>query len=179
LHLLKAIPFTEEDFNKVHACKIRSYLEKYNIPCRSFSVNMNLTNEYRLETIYWRVVVASMVGAAIIITNAAPVDQKNDFFINIIKLGQVAKSIGDNIGLENPGDNFGLSIIGESMIDYQQILSAIVLNPRPLNVSHEISLQLQRAAGANPIRADQRVYLNYIRNILNRSMVVVRKALAN
>lgn len=239
-------PFTEEDFNQEHADEIRSCLVTYNIPCRSFSAHMDLTKENAVEIFKRRMLFARMLGADTIITNAAPVDKKNEFAVNIIQLSQAAKDIGIKIGLENPGDGkanvidtaqqagpfidemaldsvrlnydfgnlishcfenvkpevdflyarkqtchyhlkdvdrrngcWGFTAIGEGMIDYRQIISAIAHDPRPLPVSLEIPLRLQRAADASPIRADKRVDLDYIRTILKRSMSFVREALAN
>lgn len=239
-------PFTEEDFNQEHADKITSCLVTYNIPCRSFSAHMDLTKENAVEIFKRRMLFARMLGADTIITNAAPVDKKNEFAVNIIQLSQAAKDIGIKIGLENPGDGkanvidtaqqagpfidemaldsvrlnydfgnlishcfenvkpevdflyarkqtchyhlkdvdrrngcWGFTAIGEGMIDYRQIISAIAHDPRPLPVSLEIPLRLQRAADASPIRADKRVDLDYIRTILKRSMSFVREALAN
>ena len=202
-------PFTEEDFNQTHADEILSHLEKHGIPCLSFSAHMDLTKENGVEIFKGRMIFARMLGADTIVTNAAPLAKKDEFLSNIIQLGQAAKTIGINIGLENPGDgkanvidtasqagpvideialetvglnyDFGNLIshcfekvkpeedyrfalpqtnhyhvkdvvrqggswefcpIGEGMIDYKEILSAIAGDPRPLPVSLEIPLRL-------------------------------------
>lgn len=239
-------PFTEEDFNQGHADEILSQLMKYNIPCRSFSAHMDLTKENGVEIFRQRMVFARMLGADTIISNAAPVDKKNDFFLNIMQLGQTAKSIGITIALENPGDGranlidtaqqagpfidamaleavglnydfgnlishcfekispeadylhaltqichyhikdvdrredgWGFTAIGDGIIDYQYILSAIGRDPRPLPVSLEIPLRLQRDVNARPIRAHERVDLDYISTTLEHSIGFVREKLAN
>jgi sugar phosphate isomerase/epimerase len=239
-------PFTEEDFNQEHADAILSQLRKYNIPCRSFSAHMDLTKEHGVEIFTKRMLFARMLGADTIISNAAPVDRKNEFLLNIIPLSQTAKSIGITIALENPGDGkanvidtaqqagpffdaialeavglnydfgnlishcfekvspekdylyartqtchyhikdvdrrgdgWGFTAIGAGIIDYHQILSSIGRDPRPLPVSLEIPLRLQRASDASPIRAVQRIDLGYINTILEQSIAFVRKKLAN
>lgn len=76
------------------------------------------------------------------------------------------------------GGSWEFCPIGEGMIDYKEILSAIASDPRPLPVSLEIPLRLARAADASPIRADKRADLDFIRQVLKRSMDFVRQALA-
>lgn len=75
------------------------------------------------------------------------------------------------------GDGWKFSAIGEGMIDYQKILPAIACDPRPLPVSLEIPLRVARAADASPIRADTRVEINLIRQVLKRSIDFVRRTL--
>jgi sugar phosphate isomerase/epimerase len=237
-------PFTEEDFNQTHADEILSHLEKNSIPCLSFSAHMDLTKKNGLEIFKRRMIFARMLGADTIITNAAPLAKKSEFLTIIKELGQAAKSIGINIGLENPGDgkanvldtaelagpviddigleavglnyDFGnlishcfekvkpeedylfalpqtnhyhvkdvvrqgdiwkFSPIGEGMIDYSAILSAISRDPRPLPVSLEIPLRLARAADASPIRAAERVDLDRISKVMKKSMAFVRRTM--
>ena len=237
-------PFTEEDFNQTHANEILSHLGKHNIPCLSFSAHMDLAKDNSVAIFKRRMVFARMLGADTIITNAAPLAQKSKFLTVIKELGKVAKSIGINIGLENPGDgkanvidtarqagpvideiamesvglnyDFGnlishcfekveptedyrfalpqtnhyhvkdvvrqgdgwkFSPIGEGIIDYSKILSAIAGDSRPLPISLEIPLRLARAPDASPIRASERVDLEHIRNVLKQSMTFVRRTL--
>ena len=72
-------PFIEEDFNQAHADEIIVLFGNYNIPCRSFSAHMDLTKENGVEIFTRRMVFARMLGADTIISNAAPVDKKNEF----------------------------------------------------------------------------------------------------
>ena len=97
-------PFNEEDFNQTHANEILSHLKKHNIPCRSFSAHMDLTKDNGVEIFKKRMVFARMLGAETIVTNAAPLAKNEEFLANIDELGRAAKTIGINIGLENPGD---------------------------------------------------------------------------
>jgi sugar phosphate isomerase/epimerase len=238
-------PFTEETFNSEHVGKIRSQLVKHDIPCRSFSAHMDLTKPNAVEIFRRRMEFACMLGADIIITNAAPMDRKAEFMSNIRKLGQVAQSLGITIGLENPGDgkanvidtaqqagqvineiglkavrlnyDFGNLIshcfekvhpeedyrlalpqtghyhlkdvarkrdgwvftpIGDGMIDYRTILTALARDPRQLSISLEIPLRLFRAADARPIRSEAPVEISTIREVLKRSIEFVRRALS-
>ena len=237
-------PFIEEDFNQTHAGEILFHLKKNNIPCLSFSAHMELTKENGTEIFKQRMIFARMLGADTIITNAAPHAKKSEFLAAIKELGQAAKSIGINIGLENPGDgkanvidtakqagpiiddigletvglnyDFGnlishcfekvrpeedyrfalpqtshyhvkdvirkgdiweFSPIGEGMINYSKILSAIARDPRPLPVSLEIPLRLSRDADASPIRAKERVNLDHIRKVMKQSVTFVRRTM--
>jgi sugar phosphate isomerase/epimerase len=75
------------------------------------------------------------------------------------------------------GDIWKFSPIGEGMIDYRAILSAIARDSRPLPVSLEIPLRLARAADASPIRAAERVDLDRIRKVMKQSMAFVRRTM--
>lgn len=97
-------PFTEEDFNQVHADEILSHLRKNDIACLSLSAHMDLTKDNGTEIFSRRMIFARMLGADTIITNAAPLAKKDVFLKTIEELGQAAKTIGIKIGLENPGD---------------------------------------------------------------------------
>lgn len=74
-------------------------------------------------------------------------------------------------------DGWKFSPIGEGIIDYSEILSAIARDSRPLPISLEIPLRLARAPDASPIRASVRVDLEQIRNVLKQSMIFVRQTL--
>lgn len=67
--------------------------------------------------------------------------------------------------------------IGQGLIDYKTILTAVASDPRPLPVSLEIPLRLLRAADASPIRASERVELDHIRKVLKQSMVFTRQSM--
>jgi sugar phosphate isomerase/epimerase len=72
---------------------------------------------------------------------------------------------------------WGFCAIGDGIIDYRQILTEIAKDPRPLPVSLEIPLRLERAADASPIRYDQAVDRDLIRQALRASMNFVRQSL--
>ncbi len=238
-------PFTEETFSQAYADEIRQHLAEHDTSCRSFSAHMDLTKPNAVEIFKRRMAFARMIGADTIITNAAPMAKKEEFMTNIRELGQIARSLGIMIGLENPGDgkanvidtaekagpvitelaldrvvlnyDFGnlishcfekvkpeedyrlalpqtghyhikdvapyehgwvFTAIGDGMIDYGTVLSAIAQDKRELSVSLEIPLRLKRASDARPIRSEAPVALETIREVLRRSMKFVRQAMA-
>ena len=97
-------PFTEEDFNQTNADRIATCLEKHNLPCLSFSAHMDLTKDQAVNIFNKRMVFARMLGARYIVSNAAPLQNRNQFMANIVELGQAAAELGMTIALENPGD---------------------------------------------------------------------------
>ena len=97
-------PFTEEDFNQTNADKIVTCLEKHNLTCLSFSAHMDLTKDQAVGIFNKRMVFARMLGAKYIVSNAAPLQNRNQFMTNIRELGQMAAELGMIIALENPGD---------------------------------------------------------------------------
>ena len=97
-------PFTEEDFNQTNADKIVTCLEKHNLTCLSFSAHMDLTKDQAVNIFNKRMVFARLLGARYIVSNAAPLQNRNQFMANIRELGQMAAELGMIIALENPGD---------------------------------------------------------------------------
>ena len=123
--------FTEETFNQAYADKIVSYLADHDIPCRSFSAHMDLTKPNAVNIFQRRMEFACMLGADIIITNAAPIDKKTEFMANIRQLGQDAQALGLTIGLENPGD--GKANIIDTAQQASQVIDEIALESVRLN----------------------------------------------
>ena len=76
------------------------------------------------------------------------------------------------------GDRWVFTPIGAGMINYKEILSAVARDPRPLPVSLEIPLRIVRASDASPVRANARVNLDHIREVLKQSIDFVRQTLA-
>ena len=97
-------PFTEEDFNQTHADEIGADLEKYNLPCLSFSAHMDMTKANAVSIFKKRMSFARMLGAKYIVSNAAPLQNRDEFMANIVELGQTANELGITIVIENPGD---------------------------------------------------------------------------
>jgi len=97
-------PFTEEDFNQTNADRIVTCLEKHHLPCLSFSAHMDLTKDQAINIFNKRMIFARMLGARYIVSNAAPLQNRNQFMANIVELGQMAAELGMTIALENPGD---------------------------------------------------------------------------
>ncbi len=97
-------PFTEDYFNETNARAITSLLSRYGLGCFAFSSHINLGDD-RAEAIFEnRMRFACMIGASLIISNAAPVQQSKAFFRNIRSLALFAEKMKLTIGLENPGD---------------------------------------------------------------------------
>ena len=97
-------PFTEDYFNDENATKISALLAEYGLACMSFSSHVDLSREGIVDIFKKRMAFASKLGAQYIISNAAPLPDKNQFMENIAVLGRAAEALGMIIGLENPGD---------------------------------------------------------------------------
>ena len=97
-------PFTEDYFNDHNAAKISALLKDFGLKCRSFSSHVNLAGEGIVDIFKNRMAFARKLGARYIISNAAPLRDKDRFMENITELGKTAASVGMIIGLENPGD---------------------------------------------------------------------------
>jgi sugar phosphate isomerase/epimerase len=68
--------------------------------------------------------------------------------------------------------------IGQGSIDYRRILKELAGLPEPVPISLEIPLRIRRAPDASPRRAPLPVDLKEIRQVMQRSVEFVRKALA-
>jgi sugar phosphate isomerase/epimerase len=97
-------PFGEEDFNEAHAEEIKAHLQQHALPCPSFSAHMDMTKERAVPIFKRRMGFARLLGARFIVSNAAPVQNKELFMANIRELGRTAEELGITIVLENPGD---------------------------------------------------------------------------
>ena len=188
---------------------------------------------------------AGNLGAEYIVSNAAPMEKKNQFMRNIKTLGNTAESMNMMIVLENPGDgkanvidsgepaarvieeialeavkinyDFGnllshcfekkrpeqdytfvrncaahyhikdvafddagwyFTEIGKGTIDYRKILKELTALSETVPVSLEIPLRVRRAPDASPRRAEERVPLAEIRDVMTGSLNFVKKALS-
>ena len=97
-------PFSEDYFNDDNAAKIAALLAEFGLRCLSFSSHVNLSQEGIVNIFKNRMRFARKLGARYIISNAAPLPDKDHFMQNIAELGQTAASLGMVIALENPGD---------------------------------------------------------------------------
>ena len=97
-------PFTEDYFNEANAKIILALLAEQYLKCPSFSSHMDLSREEAVDIFKRRLEFAKMVGSKYIISNAGPLQNKNQFMKNIEALGRVASSMDMIIALENPGD---------------------------------------------------------------------------
>ena len=97
-------PFTEDYFNDQNVEKISTLLEEFGLKCLSFSSHVNLAQEGIVDVFKNRMAFAQKLGVRYIISNAAPLPDKERFMENIAELGKTAASLNMIIGLENPGD---------------------------------------------------------------------------
>ena len=97
-------PFTEDYFNDDNAAKIEALLGEYDLKCLSFSSHVDLSRDGIVEVFNNRMAFAKKLGAKYIVSNAAPLVNKNQFMQNIKSLGQTAAGLNMMVVLENPGD---------------------------------------------------------------------------
>jgi sugar phosphate isomerase/epimerase len=97
-------PFTEDYFNDDNAAKITTLLAENNLKCLSFSSHVDLSRDGIVEVFKNRMAFAKKLGSQYIVSNAAPLQNKNQFMQNIKELGQTATGLKMVIVLENPGD---------------------------------------------------------------------------
>ena len=97
-------PFTEDYFNDDNAAKITTLLAEHHLQCLSFSSHVDLSREGIVEIFNNRMTFAKNLGSKYIVSNAAPLSEKNRFMQNIKELAQTAAGLGMIIVLENPGD---------------------------------------------------------------------------
>jgi sugar phosphate isomerase/epimerase len=97
-------PFTEDFFNDENAAKISALLAECGLACMSFSSHVDLSREGIVDIFKKRMAFAGKLGAQYIISNAAPLPNRNRFMENIAVLGRAAEALDMIIALENPGD---------------------------------------------------------------------------
>ena len=97
-------PFTEDYFNDDNAAKIKALLIEHQLKCLSFSSHVDLSRDGIDEVFTQRMEFAKNLGSKYIVSNAAPLSNKNRFMQNIKKLAQTADGLEMTIVLENPGD---------------------------------------------------------------------------
>ena len=97
-------PFTEDYFNDDNGAKITTLLAENNLKCLSFSSHVDLSRDGIVEVFKNRMAFAKKLGSQYIVSNAAPLQNKNQFMQNIKELGQTAAGLKMVIVLENPGD---------------------------------------------------------------------------
>jgi sugar phosphate isomerase/epimerase len=97
-------PFTEDYFNDDNAARINNLLAEYGLKCLSFSSHVDLSRDGIVGVFENRMAFAKKLGAKYIVSNAAPLQNKNQFMQNIKELGQIAAGLNMVIVLENPGD---------------------------------------------------------------------------
>lgn len=96
--------FSEDYFCQKNADTILTQLADCKLVCPSFSSHVDLTAPGIVDIFKKRMDFAKAVGAATIITNAAPTEKASVFYRNMKELAQHAADLELIIGLENPGD---------------------------------------------------------------------------
>ena len=97
-------PFTEDYFNRDNAAGICELLDEHGLKCLSFSSHVDLSRDGIVDVFKNRMAFASRLGSKYIVSNAAPLQNKNQFMHNIKELGRAAADLAMVIVLENPGD---------------------------------------------------------------------------
>jgi sugar phosphate isomerase/epimerase len=97
-------PFTEDFFNEQNAAGITKLLAEHNLKCLSFSAHVDLSRDGIVEVFKNRMEFARKLGSKYIVSNAALLQNKDQFMQNIAELGQTAARLNMTIALENPGD---------------------------------------------------------------------------
>jgi sugar phosphate isomerase/epimerase len=116
-------PFTEDYFNQSNARAITGLLSRYGLECFAFSSHINLGGDDAEMIFAKRMRFARMMGASLIISNAAPVPQSEVFLRNIRKLALLAEKMELTIGLENPGD--GIPNVLDTGRDAESLIESI------------------------------------------------------
>ena len=80
-------PFTEDYFNGDNAAKITTLLAEYGLKCLSFSSHVDLSRDGIVEVFNNRMAFAKNLGAKYIVSNAAPLQNKNQFIQKYKKIG--------------------------------------------------------------------------------------------
>ncbi|MBN2551963.1 MAG: sugar phosphate isomerase/epimerase [Spirochaetales bacterium] len=97
-------PFTEEVFTKARARTLLKNLIDAGLSCHAFSAHLDLSAAGVVEIFQRRMEFARELGAAVVISNAAPPSREHQFLANVERIAARAKDLGLTIALENPGD---------------------------------------------------------------------------
>lgn len=96
---------SEDYFTQAQALKYKQTLDEYNIKCFALSSHMDLGLSNVVDIFKKRMDFAHILGAKVINTNAATLNNIHQFRSNIEALHQHAQELKLTIGLENPGDS--------------------------------------------------------------------------
>ncbi len=114
-------PFEETAFTRTQAEALRRQLDETGLECHAFSSHLNLGTGGAVERFKRRTDFAAILGAKIVISNAAPRAAESDFLLNIFPIAAWAESCGLKIALENPGtgpeDLFDTGQAGAALIE--------------------------------------------------------------
>jgi sugar phosphate isomerase/epimerase len=96
--------FSEELFSETNADKIRRLLSETNSLCSGVSAHTDLASEGGLDRGLRRIRFTAAIGAARVVSNAAPVAYRDVFLKNLEEFAKEAERVGVELLLENPGD---------------------------------------------------------------------------
>lgn len=96
--------FSEELFSEDNAQKIRRLLGETHCRCTAVSAHTDLASPGGLERGLRRIRFTASIGAIRVVSNAAPVAHRGQFFHNLEQFTQEAERAGVQLLLENPGD---------------------------------------------------------------------------
>lgn len=71
--------------------------------------------------------------------------------------------------------NWYFPAIGDGMVDFKTILPALAVHPKPIPLSLELSLRINRKPDATTIRAEEAVALETINSVLAQSLQFVKQ----
>lgn len=96
--------FSEELFSEENARVIRSVLTETNCRCTAVSAHTDLASPGGLERGLRRIRFTASIGASRVVSNAAPIGHREQFFENLEQFAREAERAGVELLLENPGD---------------------------------------------------------------------------
>ncbi len=96
--------YNESIFTLQYARTLRNRLHDLGLLCRALSAHMDLGSDEAVVRFGRRMEFAAEVGAAVILTNAAPGNEEKKFFSNIKPITAKAETLNLVVALENPGD---------------------------------------------------------------------------
>jgi sugar phosphate isomerase/epimerase len=97
-------PFTEEIFTEGHAREIRTKLAAAGLGVFAVSCHMDLGVRDAADVFARRMTFVKEIGADLIVTNAAVVENRQGFMQTIRQLSRRGQELELTIALENPGD---------------------------------------------------------------------------
>lgn len=95
---------TPQEMNAEYAAKVKEMMNNSALSCYAFSGHVDLTEDGQYQDFLKKIEFAAQIGAKIINTNSGPIDKKDIFFKNMVKIIEVAEKWGIIIGLESHGD---------------------------------------------------------------------------
>jgi len=105
------VEFDESAFGEANAARVARALAAAGLASVALSAHVNAGGERAAEELERRMDFARRIGAAIVITNAAPQAQRAAFLRNLERLLPRAEALGAVLALENPGHGSG-NLIG-------------------------------------------------------------------